>query len=249
MHSDDAAVSKVQSVISKNFFPAIMLSVPIAPAVVLAAALLSPSATLREKLFSPSPFGVAKGAEFAESGTHRLLLYRVFDARKPVLPWIMLNPSTADDVTDDHTIRKCVAYTSRWGYGGIVVANLFTFRATSPGQMPASKAALNATEADAVLDILATHAPVVACGWGINGDLHGRADRVIARISKHTSLMCLGVNADGTPTHPAYQPGDAELWPLPARALDRTLATPTHEAPVEGQGEAQVKTAPGGNQA
>jgi hypothetical protein len=43
---------------------------------------------------------------------------------------IMVNPSTADAVEDDHTIRKLSGFGERNGWGRIIVGNLFAYRAT-----------------------------------------------------------------------------------------------------------------------
>lgn len=47
----------------------------------------------------------------------------------------MLNPSTADALQDDPTIRKCMGLARYWGYGGLYVGNLFAVRATKPEDM------------------------------------------------------------------------------------------------------------------
>lgn len=41
---------------------------------------------------------------------------------------IMVNPSTADAETDDHTIRKLKGFGERYGWGRIIVGNLFAYR-------------------------------------------------------------------------------------------------------------------------
>ena len=43
---------------------------------------------------------------------------------------IMINPSTADAEIDDHTIRKLRGFGDRYGWGQIVVGNLYAYRAT-----------------------------------------------------------------------------------------------------------------------
>jgi hypothetical protein len=63
---------------------------------------------------------------------YRYELRRVWDAQLGLACWVMLNPSTADANEDDPTIRRCVNFARTWGYGGIVVRNLFALRATDP---------------------------------------------------------------------------------------------------------------------
>jgi hypothetical protein len=43
---------------------------------------------------------------------------------------IMVNPSTADETIDDHTIRKLRGFGERYEWGRIIVGNLFAWRAT-----------------------------------------------------------------------------------------------------------------------
>ena len=47
----------------------------------------------------------------------------------------MLNPSTADDKEDDNTIIRCINFANDWGYGGLMVGNLFTYRTTYPKEL------------------------------------------------------------------------------------------------------------------
>lgn len=50
------------------------------------------------------------GAELSEDREYRYRLWRQWDAQKPTLAFIMLNPSTADESEDDPTIRRCLGY-------------------------------------------------------------------------------------------------------------------------------------------
>src|ERR1035438_9318557 len=51
--------------------------------------------------------------------------------------WIMLNPSTADAVTDDPTVRKVIGFSQCWGFSKAVVVNLIPTIATDPRELPA----------------------------------------------------------------------------------------------------------------
>jgi hypothetical protein len=75
------------------------------------------------------------GAEFSDCGTYRYALWRTWNALQPGVLFVGLNPSTADATTDDPTIRRCIGFAKRWGYGGITMANVFAYRATDPREM------------------------------------------------------------------------------------------------------------------
>lgn len=72
------------------------------------------------------------GARFSECGTWRYALWRTWDPDVPPVVWIMCNPSTADALSDDPTIRKCCGFSRRWGAGGIVVINVCALRSPDP---------------------------------------------------------------------------------------------------------------------
>ena len=72
-----------------------------------------------------------KAAILSDDGRYRYLLERQWDER-PRMAWCMLNPSTADANIDDQTIKRCIGFAKREGFGGIIVVNLMAFRATSP---------------------------------------------------------------------------------------------------------------------
>ena len=62
---------------------------------------------------------------------YRYVLRRVFGSG-PAVMFVGLNPSTADEHRDDPTIRRCIGFAKRWGYGTVVVTNLYAWRATQP---------------------------------------------------------------------------------------------------------------------
>jgi hypothetical protein len=73
-----------------------------------------------------------KDALISPNKIYRYTLRRVWDNTKPDLIWIMLNPSTADAEKDDATIRRCIGFSQRFEYGGLVVVNLFAWRSSKP---------------------------------------------------------------------------------------------------------------------
>src|ERR1043166_3247766 len=70
------------------------------------------------------------------SGEFRYLLWRrVSENGTRRIAFIMLNPSTADAVQDDPTLRRCIAFTREWGFSTLLVANLFALRTSRPSAL------------------------------------------------------------------------------------------------------------------
>ncbi len=65
------------------------------------------------------------GAKFSEDKRYRYMLWRRWDETKACVMFIGLNPSTANESTDDPTIRSVVAIANNLGYGGVYMLNLF----------------------------------------------------------------------------------------------------------------------------
>ena len=56
-------------------------------------------------------------AVFSPDRLHRYGLWRIWDDDLPKVLFIGLNPSTADELKNDPTIRRCIGYAKDWGYG------------------------------------------------------------------------------------------------------------------------------------
>lgn len=128
--------------------------------------------------------------------------------------FIGLNPSTADETTDDPTIRKCVAYAKEWRYGALCMVNLFAFRATQPKDMLAARDPVG-PDNDLTLAALSKRAGIVVAAWGNDGGHLGRDKQVVTMIPH---LYCLKLNKDGSPSHPLYLRKDATPFPFPGKA-------------------------------
>jgi hypothetical protein len=123
--------------------------------------------------------------------------------------FIGLNPSTADETKDDHTIRRCRAFAKSWGYGAMCMTNLFAWRETDSKLLPAVAHPIGA-ENDKWLQEIAKGAGVVVAAWGTKGDLLNRCQHVSTLVS---NLFCLRKTAEGFPEHPLYLP--KTLTPIP----------------------------------
>ena len=118
--------------------------------------------------------------------------------------FIGLNPSIADETTDDPTLIRCMNFAKAWGYGGVCMANLFAYRATDPADM---KAAINpiGSQNNKWLKVLAKDAGLIIGAWGNDGAFMGRSAQVKKRVP---AMHCLKMNQSAAPAHPLYQRAD-----------------------------------------
>lgn len=133
-----------------------------------------------------------KGSAIADDTALYLIRDSVADA--PVMVWVMLNPSTADGESDDPTIRKCMGFARRSSHGGIIVVNLFAYRATDPKTLRSIADPVGPDNDDHILwACQATHGPQDStriAGWGANPEAklkgaHWYRARSVARRSGH----------------------------------------------------------------
>ena len=117
----------------------------------------------------------------------------------------MLNPSTADELKLDPTCSRARGYAERWGYGALIVTNIFGWRATDPDDMKAAKDPVGRGN-DAAIVRAAKESAIVVCAWGNHGAFLERSSR-IKTLLNGTKLHALRVNANGEPAHPLYLPG------------------------------------------
>jgi hypothetical protein len=139
-------------------------------------------------------------------GSYRYSLSRVWDDG-PTLAWCMLNPSTADADVDDPTVRKCIGFAKRWGFGGIHVVNLFALRATDPRELRIAKNPVGPGNSDALMKAFSRYPVVVAWGGSIprtrDADNAARSVRDSARRGpRGLEWWCLGRTRYGEPRHP-----------------------------------------------
>lgn len=142
------------------------------------------------------------GAEFSSCRKYRYALWRIWDERKPLVMFIGLNPSTANESTDDPTIRRVVSFAVKWGYGGVYMMNLFAWVTPYPVELKKCKDPLG--DNDGWLETISIRCDRVICSWGAFKEARERAKKVMEMFEGYA----LVVNSDGTPRHPLYVPGN-----------------------------------------
>lgn len=155
---------------------------------------------------------ILNGAIISPCGKYRFRLWRIWDPSKPLVFWVLHNPSTADAKADDPTVRRCIAFAKAWGYGGIYIGNIYPFRSTDPKALLAVSREERLNEAENCLHMREMYdrcqLRILAHGltidkpnpYLISGDFH-----------------CLSITKGGYPGHPLYLRSDLQPQPfLPA---------------------------------
>ena len=114
-----------------------------------------------------------KSAILSDCNEYRYELHREWDKKKGKVLFIMLNPSTACGVTDDLTTIRCMNFAKKWGYGGIMIGNIYPFRAKRPKDLKkwidddSIDMKLYSSNVDHVHE-MAQKADMIVCAWGCN---------------------------------------------------------------------------------
>lgn len=151
----------------------------------------------------PDPMNVCI---FSENRLHRYVLKHIWDEDKPVCMFVGLNPSTADEISHDNTVRRCVNFAKDWGYGTLIMTNIFGYRATDPKDMKEFSMPIGVSNDYHLLDMAESVALVIAA-WGTHAEHMNRHKEVMNLFVDH-NLYCLGVTKAGYPKHPLYLKSD-----------------------------------------
>ena len=95
-------------------------------------------------------------------------------------------------------LRRCLNFAKDWGYGSLLLVNLFAWRATDPRELERVTDPVGA-RTNLWLRRARAEADLVVAAWGNGGHLLGRAQAVETWLG---DLQCLGVTAQGMPRHP-----------------------------------------------
>jgi hypothetical protein len=150
-----------------------------------------------------------KSAIFSHDRKYRYQLSRIWDSDKPLAVFVMLNPSTADDVEDAPTIRRCIRFAHDWGYGGMRVMNLFPLVSPDPKRLLVEKDASANEYNETVITNYIKDAGIVIAAWGCFKEARTRSIEILKMLNGN-AIYCLGITKYGFPKHPLYIRADTK---------------------------------------
>ena len=144
-----------------------------------------------------------KRATISDCNRYRYELLREWDKDKEKVLFIMLNPSTADGDKNDLTTIRCINFAKKWGYGGLMIGNIYPFRAKRPKDLRKWTNNCGREEYKALfgnidhINDMINQCDLTVCAWGCNHP-------GIPEMLEYTSgLHYLELCDDGiTPKHP-----------------------------------------------
>lgn len=143
-----------------------------------------------------------RGAHISPCSLFRYDLWVRLSSSGGMVMFVCLNPSTADASKNDPSFTRMMNFAKAWGFGCLVVTNLFAFRATDPRDMKAAADPIGPLN-DGALRYHYEHCDLAVAAWGAHGTYKGRDAQVRAMLPK---LHYLRLTKDGHPGHPLYLP-------------------------------------------
>ncbi len=158
-----------------------------------------------------------KSATLSACGRYRYELERWWAVGGLCVLFVMLNPSTGDADVGDPTIARCIAFAKAWGFNGMRIVNLCTFRTPSPKEMyDFMQVEQSRQQRQRDLVKLASAAGkqdvgIVVCAWGkVRPAMKEHEMQAFVALRRRRITYAIKLNNDGSPAHPLYQRGDSQ---------------------------------------
>lgn len=148
------------------------------------------------------------GAEFSECRNYRYSLWRIWDESKPLVMFIGLNPSTANEDTPDPTIQSVERISRHNGYGGFYMMNCWAFVSTDPKGIQINP--MSTEWNNNHITVIASKCKDVVFAWG-NFKIVKDHVRDLELIEMFPNALTIGRNKNGSPKHPLFQLGESIL--------------------------------------
>ena len=148
------------------------------------------------------------GAVFSNDRKHRYSLWRIWDKSKPLVMFIGLNPSTADETQSDPTIRSCERLAKSNGFGGFYMMNCWSYISTCPKGLETTPTSIEVNN-EMLMDV-AEVCKAVVFSWG-SFDIVRTSGRAKELTEMFPQAKCLHINKNGSPKHPLYCKSDTQF--------------------------------------
>lgn len=146
---------------------------------------------------------ISRSADISNDKKDRFSLSRIWDSKKPKALYIMLNPSYADNESDDPTIRRLIFFSKKFKFGGFYVTNLFSQITPYPKELNMDN---NLKKKNLkIISELIKKSDLIVYAWG------NLVSEPIQLRKLIESPLCFGINKNGTPKHPLYLRSDTKL--------------------------------------
>ena len=152
-------------------------------------------------------------AVFSDCQKYRYQLREIWDESKPLVMWLLMNPSVACIDYADPTLIRTGKFARSWGCGGQLVANVHAYRATDKNRLLEVKDPVGPKNDEMILK-MANEAKTIVLAFGQPPKmLRSRGQDLIKLLKDYSGLSYLRLSQDGTPSHPLYLP--STLTPKP----------------------------------
>ena len=160
------------------------------------------------------------GASFSNDRQYRYALWRIWDRSKPLVMFIGLNPSTANETKADNTIHSVMRIARHNGYGGVYMLNCWPMVATNPKFLKWDE--LSDEWNAHTLRVLGSICQDVVFAWG-NFKVVQKQGRDQELLNMFPSALCIGKNRNGSPKHPLFQKGTSKLKPFMIEIVEKPI--------------------------
>lgn len=149
------------------------------------------------------------GADFSEDRRYRYSLWRIWDETKPLVMFIGLNPSTANEDENDPTIKSVCRIAKNNGYGGVYMMNCFPYVSTDPSKLKDGLTLETNTKNIDNLKEIGAKCKDVVFAWGNFKEVDEYVSGLLSFM--FPNAKALFINKNGSPKHPLYCKSDIKL--------------------------------------
>ncbi|MUV36981.1 hypothetical protein JNUCC1_00787 [Lentibacillus sp. JNUCC-1] len=144
--------------------------------------------------------------ETSNDRTHRYMLTCSWDSKKPAVTFVMFNPTLEDENEADQTLRRCVSFARDWGYGSMIIVNLFSQVTPDPSEIEPQTLEEKITNMKAIRKAVMQSEKVVFA-WGEKGSKNNKVVEEVLALVEDEKRFCIKRSKTKAkfPLHPLSQ--------------------------------------------